>query len=210
VATLVHAISPQGRVALTEKLQGLAWILVPYAKPGLPLTKEILARTVAKTQVIILENHGLICAGPTVDAVSDLIKDVEHRLQMPVIAAPTRPQGRPDPGFHWADQSWLAMDDLASARATAGTYYPDHVVFLGPGLATQDHDGLPPAILKPGQGVLLRDGATASQMAMLQCLQDVLSRVPSDWVLDPLGAAAEADLLNWDAEKYRQALAART
>jgi len=44
---------------------------------------------------------------------------------------------------------------------------------------------------------------------MLRCLSDILARLPSDWSLDPIGLEAEAELLNWDAEKYRQTLAAR-
>ncbi len=44
---------------------------------------------------------------------------------------------------------------------------------------------------------------------MAQCLADVLSRVPRDWQIDMLSSKDEAELLNWDAEKYRQALAAQ-
>jgi hypothetical protein len=45
---------------------------------------------------------------------------------------------------------------------------------------------------------------------MLRCLSDVLARLPENWTPHAIGATAEAELLNWDAEKYRQALAART
>ncbi|MEJ8561992.1 hypothetical protein QTO30_12710 [Yoonia sp. GPGPB17] len=44
---------------------------------------------------------------------------------------------------------------------------------------------------------------------MTKCLSDCMSRLPEDWTAEPIGAEAEASLLNWDAEKYRQALAAR-
>jgi hypothetical protein len=37
----------------------------------------------------------------------------------------------------------------------------------------------------------------------------VLERVPADAVLNYLTAAEEAELLNWDAEQYRQTLAKR-
>lgn len=210
VATIAHAISPEGRALLADRLAGLACAVVPYAKPGLPLTREILARTTPDTQVYILQNHGLICCGPTVEAVSDLVAEVETRLKIPVIAdTAAAPQGPAPAGFNWAPESWLALNAVAAKRAVTGTYYPDHVVFLGPALPTRDHDGAPPAILVDGAGVALRQGATDSQKAMLTCMSDVLSRVPSDWSLDPIGPEAEAELLNWDAEKYRQALAAR-
>ena len=209
--TIAHSISPQGRAALDEKLADIPYVQVPYAKPGLPLTREILAQVKPETQVIILQNHGLICCGETVDAVSDLIGEVERRLQLATHdtfqETPNEPAAD---GFLWSDYGWLACNDIAKNRAVSGTYYPDHVVFLGPALPTSDHDGARPAVLHPGKGVLIREGATPSQLAMLKCLSEVLSRVPADWQVQPIGPDAEASLLNWDAEKYRQALAART
>jgi rhamnose utilization protein RhaD (predicted bifunctional aldolase and dehydrogenase) len=210
VATIAHAISPQGRAAAAAKLSDLPAVFAPYAKPGLPLTREIAARVTPATQVVVLENHGLICCGADVAATEALIEAVERRLALPARAVEGGPPDAPAPeGFLWAEESWLAADARACALATGGSYYPDHVVFLGPGLPTADHEGRPPAILVPGRGVLLRADATASQRAMLRCLSDVLKRLPEDWTPVALGAAAEAELLNWDAEKYRQALAAR-
>ena len=208
VATLAHAISPQGRIAAAEKLKGLAFVSVPYAKPGLPLTCEILARITDDTRVIILENHGLICYGATVEDVTAQVAEVETRLALaPRDTSVPAPTKAPLEGFAWSPYHWLAQDARAFDLATSGTYYPDHVVFLGPALPTQDHAATPPAIVQKGQGVLIRTDATPSQTAMLRCLSDVLSRLPADWQVDPIGKDAEMELLNWDAEKYRQALA---
>lgn len=211
IATLTHGVSEAGRKAALEKLAGLNAVSVPYAKPGLPLTREILARITPNTQVVVLENHGLICCGSSVANVAALIETVEARLAMPVLKHPADlPDAPAAEGFHWAPESWIAADAQASALAVAGSYYPDHVVFLGPALPIADHDGNPPAILIKDQGVLMRDDATASQRAMLRCLSDLLSRLPDDWPPIAIGTDAEAELLNWDAEKYRQALAARS
>jgi len=135
VATLVHAISPEGRKVAIEKLNGLPFVMVPYAKPGLPLTREILARATPETQVFVLQNHGLIGCGQDVDEVSALIAEVEARLSLPNEAptAPSPSEASP-PGFHWADESWMAMDERITAQLADGSYYPDHVVFLGPAL----------------------------------------------------------------------------
>ena len=210
VATIAHAISPEGRGEAAVKLAGLKFAMVPYAKPGLPLTREILARIDPDTQVVVLQNHGLICAGDTVQEVQDLIADVENRLRLDPCDTTAAPINDPAPdGFVWSDLGWLAQDETAFDRARTGTYYPDHVVFLGPGLPTQDHDGHPPAILQKGKGVLVRTDATPSQLAMVRCIFDVLSRIKDTWTIDAIGEAAEAELLNWDAEKYRQALAAK-
>ncbi len=211
VATIVHAISPEGREVATKKLEGLPFAMVPYAKPGLPLTREILARITSETQVVVLQNHGLICAGETVEEVRGLLAEVEARLTLTAreLVATYSKEQLPA-GFEWSDYGWLALDEPTAELVLSGTYYPDHVVFLGPGLPVEDHDGNPPAILKRGQGVLIRSGATPAQRTMLRCLSDVFSRMPAGWSVDPIGAEAEAELMNWDAEKYRQALASRS
>ncbi|PWK62392.1 class II aldolase/adducin family protein [Roseicyclus mahoneyensis] len=211
VATLTHAITHEGRTAAKDKLAGLPAAFVPYAKPGLPLTQAIMARTTPATQVFVLENHGLIICAANVDATTTLMEEVEARLALPARpVVPDLPDTAPPEGFVWAAESWIARDPRAAALARAGSYYPDHVVFLGPALPLGDHDGQPPAILIEGTGIALRGRATASQRAMLRCLSDVLARLPADWTLEPIGAEAETALLDWDAEKYRQALAARS
>lgn len=215
VATITHAISPEGRMKLAEKLEGLGAVRVPYAKPGLPLTKEILARVKNDTRVIILQNHGLICCGDTVDDVREIIAEVETRLALPDLhPAVTPPTLSAPAGYVWAAQNWLSRVRRVTQFVLSGTYYPDHVVFLGPALPVigAADKGLPddrPAILVEDQGVLLKDDATSSQKAMLQCLSDVFARLPGDWTAEAIGPDAEAELLDWDAEKYRQALAAR-
>lgn len=209
VATLVHAVSPEGRTIAAKKLADLPAIFVPYAKPGLPLTAEILARATPETQVVILQNHGLICTGTTVAETTEMIATVEARLSMPPRDPLVAPEGPARAGFERLPESWMAFDARATEMATAGSYYPDHVVFLGPALPSRDHDGMPPAILIPGEGLYLREAATSSQRAMVTCLADVFARLPDEWSVEAIGNAAEAELLNWDAEKYRQALAAR-
>ncbi len=210
IAALTHAIAPEGRDAAAGKLSGLAAVIVPYAKPGLPLTREIMARVQPDTRVILLANHGLIVCGATVEDTAALMDDVEARLALPARnPTATRTVTAPPDGFDWADEGWIARDARAVTLVQAGSYYPDHVVFLGPALPLADHAGSPPAILRPGAGIALRHGATPSQRAMLRCLADVLARLPGDWTPQPIGPKAEAALLDWDAEKYRQALAAR-
>lgn len=208
VATLVHAISDQGLNAAREKLDGLPVAFVPYRKPGRPLTEAIADAMTPNVQVFILGNHGLIVAGDNVEHVTAMMGEVERRLAMPVLIETTQPpSGAPD-GFEWSQTNALAQDDRLFSLATTGSYYPDHVVFLGPALPAKPVDGAPACLIE-GQGLAIRTEATLAQRAMAQCLSDVLTRLPNDWQPNAIGADAEAELLNWDAEKYRQALAAR-
>lgn len=210
IATLAHAVAEPGRTAARDKLADLPAAHVPYAKPGLPLTREILRSATPETQVFVLQNHGLIVCGADLPETAALMEDVESRL-----ALPARPMDRSSPsdpapdGFDWAPDSWIARDPWACRIATAGSYYPDHVVFLGPALPRPDSAGTAPAVVIDGVGIALGTDATASQRAMLTCLSDLLARLPSAWTPEPIGHAAEAELLDWDAEKYRQALAER-
>lgn len=221
VATICHAIAEEGRRALAEKLSGLRWVSAPYRKPGIPLSKAIRdAVGTQDIQVVVLDNHGIIIVGDTIEEIRELIDDVEQRLDLPVLVE-NKAGASPAEVSGWEcipEVAALATDPDLFQRATSGTYYPDHVVFLGPAmpalsseeLAKLNPDEFPaPAVLVEGEGVYLKTDSTPSQRAMLDCIHHVLARVPADWTLVPIGVDAEAELLNWDAEKYRQALAKR-
>ena len=218
VGVICHAIAEHGKALLEEKLQGLNWAWVPYCKPGVPLTRAIrdaIASTPAN--VVVLANHGVIITGNDLDDIAATIDDVEKRLELPLLAETN------DAPSEAIDETWqrlpkfqaLATDATLRQRAASGTYYPDHVVFLGPGLPVVSPDSFPakvedlpvPAVVVEGTGVYMKHDATPAHHAMLQCVFDVLGRIPGDWGLVPIGKDAEAELLNWDAEKYRQALA---
>ena len=52
----------------------------------------------------------------------------------------------------------------------------------------------------------MAEGASSGALAMLECLGNVLIRLPEGTATRALSLDEDADLLNWDAEKYRQAL----
>ena len=125
------------------------------------------------------------------------------------------------PGYQIAEDDRLhavGTDPVNLAAARRGSLYPDHVVFLGPGIIETEgaetaadaarRAGRPdaPLVVVPGAGVLLHDAATPSARALARCLADVTSRLASNDPVDPLSSADEAQLLNWDAEKYRRSL----
>lgn len=219
VATICHAITVEGRESLAKKLGGLSWVSAPYRKPGIPLSLAIREAIGSKrVEVVVLENHGVIVAADSIDQIRTLIDDVEARLQLPVL--PTeQPQKTPATFAGWTlvpEVGALIADATVRGRATAGTYYPDHVVFLGPALpfmtaeefSKVDQGTFPvPVALIEGEGVYIKPDATPAHRAMLDCIFDTLVRIPPHWTLLPIGETAETELLNWDAEKYRQMLA---
>ena len=231
VRTIALAIREDAETLLAERLGGLHWLYVPYCKPGLPLTQVISERWRGgpPVDVIVLGNHGLVVGGATVEAAAALLADVERRLDAPAQPAPA---GDPTLLAATAAASGLrearhaaahgvATYPIRAAWATAGSLYPDHAIFLGPGAtelpaggdrgpgraAAEAAERGSKLFVVPGAGVLLPPDATSSADELALCLALVLERVPGDARLRYLTAEHEAELLDWDAEKYRQSLA---
>jgi len=233
VETIAHAVLVDAEASLAPRLDGLRWCWVPYARPGLPLAREIVARHGRGCDVLVLGNHGLVIAADTVDAAAALLAEVPARLAI----VPRRPDRRAAPdrlralagdaGYAPpADERChdVALDPVALACVDGVSLYPDHVIFLGAGtvvaqgnesveavlerVRARDPDAAPPpAILVRGLGVLVRTDASAGTLALLRCLADVASRLPGRDALRVLGAGEEHELLHWEAEAYRRALA---
>ena len=219
VHTLCMAIQADPLAAIGTALDHFSWGYVPYAKPGANLAAQVAGLVGGgEVDVIVLGNHGLIVAAETVGEVASLLAAVHEALR-PKQAPLTGPTEMPDlpKGWQPAPDSLIRLgksEDL-TALASAGSLYPDHVIFCGvamravPSVADlpdpTDPD-TPPAILIQGQGAALRADASAGARALAQCLGDVLGRTAPDARLHYLSAAQNMELLDWDAEKYRQAL----
>lgn len=229
VETIALAVQANGQAQVAQRLAGIPYAFVPYARPGLPLARAIAGRLEENTSVLVLGNHGLAVAAETVDAAADLLEQVSDLLSVearrPVAADMAALQRLAvNSRYRLPDDRVIhhAATDLASCRfAAGGSLYPDHVIFLGKGsviaspvdtaLTVEDkHQGsglaLPPAILFPGKGVLVLKDISAGALAMARCLSDVTSRIPEGARLHYLTEAENAELLGWDAEKYRQTL----
>lgn len=229
VETIAVAVREDAEAVVSERLAGLRWALVPYARPGLPLSRAMAGRLEPDTDVVILGNHGLVVAAATVADAAALLAEVSGRLvgearvpPSPDIAALEDLAGGgayrlpAEPAAHG-----VATDPASCRIAAGGSLYPDHVIFLGVGSvvagpgenaeavrARRVAEGMPEpvSILFPDAGVLMRDGANAGAQAMARCLADVAARIPAAAPLRFFSEAENSELLNWDAEKYRQKL----
>jgi rhamnose utilization protein RhaD (predicted bifunctional aldolase and dehydrogenase) len=229
VNAIAFAVRADGPSLVATRLAGLRWAWVPYARPGLPLTRAVQAVLHDAPDVLLLGNHGLVVGGADEDAAAALLRDVEARLALPA---------RPAPATDWAKLAVLAAtsggryrpaaiaaahgaatDPLSFALAGQGAFYPDHTVFLGAApvptlsfaqamnrLAAEARPDAPALLLVAGAGALLRADLTAGAEEMAACLGLVLARVAPDAPLVVLDETQEAELLDWDAEKYRQSL----
>jgi rhamnose utilization protein RhaD (predicted bifunctional aldolase and dehydrogenase) len=201
VETLSHAILVDAEARLAPLLDGLNWRWVPYIRPGLPLFRSI----APGADVYVLQNHGLVVAADQLDAAVDLVKAVGRRLTRPLHDAPRAPQRVERAGYRFADAPALAAH--AVRLAAAGSYYPDHLVFLGSGAATIDNAvGSPPVILAPGFPPLVRDDLAPAAIAMAVCMADIAARLAPDDRPRYFTEREEYVLTHWDAEIYRQSL----
>jgi rhamnose utilization protein RhaD (predicted bifunctional aldolase and dehydrogenase) len=231
IETISWAVRDDAEERLAERLSGFQWAFVPYRRPGLPLAREISNRLKPDTNVLVLGNHGLVVAAETVAEAESLLRQVVH-----AVVKPARPITAHDvstlakfaegsgysPSADPAAQA-LAFDVEGLAQARRGTLYPDHIVFLGAGIAVMGADETPKLaaerigragrpepklVVVPGKGVLLPSDATPAMHAMARCLADVAARLEPGDPVRILTLEDELALTNWDAEKYRQALPA--
>ena len=212
IHTLCHAVQSDPIEAIGPKLDGFNWGIVPYAKPGANLAVQVRAVVEQGCNVVILRNHGVIVAAETVSEADTLLMRVHEALR--VDPAPLKPAHFDNIPAGWIQGpdslSHVALDAALCDLATGGSLYPDHVIFCGVAAVATDTpptgDDAPPFVLVPGKGALVRTDATAGAKALAQCLGDVLTRVPQGARLHYLTLEQNGELLDWDAEKYRQAL----
>jgi rhamnose utilization protein RhaD (predicted bifunctional aldolase and dehydrogenase) len=233
VSTIAHAVQFKAEKIVAPLLRRFPYAFIPYRRPGLPLARAIAERVKPDTKVLVLGNHGLVVAAETVTDAASLLDQVCRCLQLeprttvepdlPALAQFAVGSSYRLPASLRAHAT--AMHPVSCAIAAGGSLYPDHVVFLGAGSvisrpgetaemieASAKNAGVPPpvSILFPGQGVLMRGDAGKGAEAMAECLAEVTGRVSLIANVRYLSLAENAELSNWDAEKYRQELNRRS
>jgi rhamnose utilization protein RhaD (predicted bifunctional aldolase and dehydrogenase) len=230
VRTIAWAAQARGQDAVTPLLRGLNWSWIPYTHPGIPLAIRIREEGTKRPDVLILENHGLVVAAETCEAAEVLLQDVERRLDVS-----TRPAGSANllrleqlsEGGEWevakdSEVHALATSEISCQIAGGGTLFPDQCVYLGPAAAiVQAGDTLkeaaeryqtryhfePVFLLAPGAGVVTKPNMKRAAHELLLALKRVIERIPERAQSTYLPASQVARLMNWDAEKYRIAMA---
>ena len=211
VAVLAHVTSPEGREVAREKLADLEPVFVPYVKPGRPLTGAILDRITPRDP-----------ADPARKPRADRLRR-NHRRDRSADAARRGPAApRPPPRLRRPRPpptrcpASTGPAKRTGWRATMRRAGADHRRVLLPRPCRLSRS--PPAHRRQRQrpardpgarrrhpGADRRDGRPNARCCA--ACRTCCAGCPDDWALEPIGADAEAALLNWDAEKYRQSLA---
>lgn len=229
VEALAHLVRKNYFDDLQNLLEGIVrFAAIDYRKPG-----ECLASAIAEIlrghkglNVIFLANHGVVIGGDGTAEIDDILSMILRRLACDRIIQDPEflpCSGRSSvPTYNLINDTGiqqLALDGRLFSRLQSDwALYPDHVVFLGPiahvytseeGVldAVRGGDSSPELVFVGGKGVFAKPSFTEAKQAQLRCYFDVLVRQQPDHSLNVLSMDQIAELLNWDAEKYRMNLA---
>lgn len=207
----------------------LNWEFVEYFKPGAELAGAVnnCLQKSKSLNVIFMKNHGLIIGGDSVSQVNLTLEQFAAVLAAPkptpLKFATVRPNIPVDDYLPIVDPELhqLSVDPmLFSSLKTHWALYPDHVVFLGVesfsfsswdqfSLTIANSDIRPDLVFIEHVGVFTTNNFGKAKLAQLRCYYDVLVRQNKDDALDTLNESQILNLLNWDAELYRQSLASK-
>ena len=223
VNTISLAVRNNARDLLEDLLSDFQWEFVPYVKPGEDLTrsvKEVLNKK--SVNVLVLGNHGLVIGDDDVESADKLLKNVTHKLKQYNFSSLSI--NKNDLSFTDIPNGWrlpkypeiqeLAFDKERAEMVASGSLYPDHVVFLGKGVGlngnhTKTKIGIPKVQIYKNKYVLVKDGLDAGAEEMVRALALIVFRIPLGSDIRYLTSEEEDELLDWDAEKYRQSLVKR-
>ena len=236
IETMLHAVMPQKIVVHLHLVNVVAWMvrencriehlpkghftytLVNYHKPGPALARAIHSKikNCSDVDVVFLKNHGVIVGGGDLDTVSRIIKKLddifrqEPRPKVDIPSSVTLPNG----GYRFIAcqkiQQLVFDNDLFQRISKDWAIYPDHVVFLGgrPHIYHREDeiDDTSEIIFLKNRGVFAKTASGPAQMEQLLCYYNILARQPPQEKLVSLSPEQIADILDWDAERYRQRL----
>jgi len=214
---------------LNNLLGDFDWVLVPYTKPGIELALKCVEQLERKPKanVILLQNHGLVIAGDTPLEVFELLVSINQVLSLdstPLRSPNLKNLKKISHEIPFIPAKSLLAHQLALIKknldyATGGTLYPDHVVFLGPGVITCsleddiselirniDFESYKPVVLVNGSGVLVHQDISDAAYIMVEALAAVVSSIPGGVEVSYLTSEQEKELMFWEAETFRKKL----
>jgi len=230
ISALIHLIKKDALEVISNRVDGaFSWGYVDYCMPGPELAEAVATILNSKEglDVIFLGNHGVVIGADTVGKADELVHFVDNLMGRASLTSGSAnsinaiPVSVPFNGFKWCQIS--SLHNLAQSEGklelvrNSWALFPDHVVFLGDkalivddiaSLLTLSVDRLAETafVFVRNVGVLQNQFVTNAQVEQLMCYYHVITNLDSESVLRCLSPNEIADLLNWDAEVYRQAL----
>ena len=229
VEALAHLVRKNAETRLAELINdSIKWVFVDYYKPGAELAACVSAKLtlIPDAEVIFLKNHGIVIGAPDIRNLERILKKITKLLFTKPFLSELIPfdfviKNNPNTFLN----EFAFATDPEINRLSTNSYlisrvqndwalYPDHVVFLGDSAIVMDDTAdeykseiigrNPDFIFVKQQGVLECKAITPAKKAQLRCYYDVLVRQPPTEKLDSLTQINIKEILNWEAEIFRQ------
>ena len=227
------AVQKNSQQIFEKALSGLNWKFVPYVKPGIELSRQLLAIKSHTDNIFILENHGLVICAHNLNEIKKLIAEVRLRLKI-IINKPLiidqehlihSKINLKNSGYSFCNDKFinnLAFYQPWIEKLSKGVVLPDFLIFLGPNFVVLNHNDkdlldklkklsdvpLPfnSCVILANNGVLIRDDALKGTIEIAQSVYELMCRIPDTADLKYLNEKQTGELINWEAEHYRQKL----
>ena len=229
VEALAHLVRKNAETRLAELINdSIKWVFVDYYKPGAELAACVSAKLtlIPDAEVIFLKNHGIVIGAPDIRNLERILKKITKLLFTKPFLSELIPfdfviKNNPNTFLN----EFAFANDPEINRLSTNSYlisrvqndwalYPDHVVFLGDSAIVMDDTAdeykseiigrNPDFIFVKQQGVLECKAITPAKKAQLRCYYDVLVRQPPTEKLESLTQINIKEILNWEAEIFRQ------
>ena len=188
---------------------------------------EIKKLILPSTNILILENHGLIVAGDDIEDTYKLLLKIHKKLDLirnKKLAFDYFEEITNIDGYMHKNADKYKLFSTQNEKLFSlfsKSFYPDHVIFLGPGIPTfleekeanefiqnlkRKNIDLPPYLILKYKGLFENTLAIPAAKEMIDCFLEVLLRIDLSKSFKFLSSHQESELLNWDIEIYRQSI----
>lgn len=164
---------------------------VPYARPGVELVNVIYRTEGFADNILILQNHGVIVSGQETFEIENKIEKLERNIHEYFEKIPQND----------SFPSWIEI-------LTSGVLTPDEAVFLGAKPFVMSEEPSPSSVGINSKGELLfPDGFSSDRTELAKFYVRVAKLIERKTKVDYLPAKEVYELLSWDKEQIRIAMA---
>ena len=211
----------EGKNIIKEKLKDFKWVWINYSKPGSELAQEIKKVIDNETNILILQNHGLVVGAETATDAEKLQRDVLKKLKckrreyksLNKKVLKSFIDNLKFEAFLPENEiiHTLATDPLSFKLVQKNPYSPDHAVFFGLSVPIIDNmEDYSSKILKKNDFIIIKDlgvlilKKNKSLEVMLRTQAEVFLRISNFKNVNLLSHSQCEELINWEAEKLRR------
>jgi len=217
-------MTSKGKKIIFDALKGLNWIWIDYFKPGKELANAVKNKIKKETNIIVLQNHGLVVGSDTPLEAEKIHAQILKRIQIKVRSFKPKKKDVLNsllknselevflPEYEVVHS--LATDPWSYKLIQMNPHCPDHAVFFGikvPILENINKDLKEfKELIEQFRYIVIKDiGVLISEKnktleIMLKTQAEIFLRIPEEENVSVLTNEQCLELINWEAEKLRK------